>query len=111
MEWPFPPLSGDARRSYSGLTTQEKLTFTGAVCAHTDWESQTLEMLTRKKKSPDDSIYCFLEIRLIFMQRIMVNKMNYKCYRWMKIKGADNEKKSYIHHVVFSWGFKKENTD
>lgn len=50
MEWPFPPLSGDARRSYSGLTTQEKLTFTGAVCAHTDWESQALEMLTRKKK-------------------------------------------------------------
>ena len=38
--------------------------------------------------------------------------MNYKCYRRMKIKCADksNGKKSYIHHVVFSWGFKKENT-
>lgn len=26
---------------------------------YTDWASQNLEMLTKKKNSPGDSIYCF----------------------------------------------------
>lgn len=26
---------------------------------YTDWASQNLEMLKKKKSSPDDSIYCF----------------------------------------------------
>lgn len=47
------------------------------------------------------------------MQRIIVKKMNHECYRGMKIKWADksNGMQSHSHHLVFSWGFKKENTD
>lgn len=47
---------------------------------------------------------------LISMQRIMVNKMNYKCYRWMKIKCADkiNGKQSHIYHFVLVWDSKRK---
>lgn len=42
---------------------------------------------------------------LIFMQKTMMNKVNYKCYRWMKIKCADKVKgkQSHIYHFLLVW--------